>query len=81
MSATTSIPPTSSGGNDALIGKAIEGGIALIGNIIGSVSGGGSGGGGIQQPTIVRQERAFDVGGIVFIGLFLVIGLILIFKK
>ena len=81
MSATPSTPAPSSGGNDALIGKAIEGGIALIGNIIGSVSGGGTGGGGIQQPTIVRQERAFDVGGIVFIGLFLVIGLILIFKK
>jgi hypothetical protein len=72
---------TPSGGNEALIGKAIEGGVALVGNIIASVSGGGGGGGGGNQPTIVRQQRAFDIGAISFVGLFLVIGLILIFKK
>ena len=71
---------TPSSGNEALIGKAIEGGVALVGNIIASVSGGGGGGGG-NQPTIVRQQRAFDIGAISFVGLFLVIGLILIFKK
>jgi hypothetical protein len=72
---------TPSGGNEALIGKAIESGVALVGNIIASVSGGGGGGGGGNQPTIVRQQRAFDIGAISFVGLFLVIGLILIFKK
>ena len=76
-----SVSATPSSGNEALIGKAIEGGVALVGNIIASVSGGGGGGGGGNQPTIVRQQRAFDIGAISFVGLFLVIGLILIFKK
>ena len=70
----------SSSGQNEWIGKAIESGVSLIGNIVASTSG-GSGGGGGNQPTIVRQTRPIDFGMIAFIGIFLVLGLILIFKK
>lgn len=70
----------SSSGENEWIGKAIESGVALIGNIVASTSG-GTGGGGGNQPTIVRQDKPIDLGIISFIGIFLVLGLILIFKK
>ena len=75
----TPTTPAAGGGNEQLIGKAIEAGIGLIGSIF-SGAGRGSGSGG-NAPTIVRQEKQTDTGLIVFILIFVALGLFLTFKK
>ena len=72
-------PTTSEGGNEQLIGKAIEAGIGLIGSIFSGATGGQRPGG--NAPTIVRQEKDTNIGLIIFVLIFAVMGIILIFKK
>ena len=71
--------PAAGGGNEQLIGKAIEAGIGLIGSIFSGAGAGQRPGG--NAPTIVRQEKQMDIGLIVFILIFVALGLFLTFKK
>ena len=72
-------PTTSGGGNEKLIGQAIEAGITLIGSIFSGATGGQRPGG--NAPTIIRQEKETDTGIIIFVLIFAVMGIVLIFKK
>jgi len=68
-----------SGKSGEMTVQAIETGLNLIGNIFSSINRPGTAPG--QAPTIVRQERETNLTGFIFVGIFLTVVLIIIYKK